>query len=448
MATITGTSNADFIFGAVSDDGLFGLAGDDTLDSGLGNDTLDGGLGNDSMMGGLGGDTYIVDSIGDIGVELPGEGIDTLYASVAHTMGANIEIGRLFGAGNQLGVAAGNTLSVQLVVNPSVASSVTGGAGDDVLWGGTAGSTMFGGGGDDIFRDLNAQTTMHGGTGNDQFVIGNLASVIIENVGEGIDTAWVTVNGYAVADHVEITRLAGTATTVFGANSDDQVVANPLFASTIYGRGGNDVLWGSSFADGMDGGTGDDIFRGQGGADTMVGGLGNDQFVVLDAGVVITENAGEGYDTAWIGLAADTSFTLATNVERGNLSGVANRLTGNASDNVLVGDAVASRLDGMSGNDIIFGSAFADTLTGGTGDDTVYCYGGADRVVYNQAGWGVDQIAGFSPIEGGRLDFRGSGLSFVDLNLNIANGNTQVNYGADVILVFGAVLNETGFLFS
>jgi Ca2+-binding RTX toxin-like protein len=257
----------------------------------------------------------------------------------------------------------------------------------------------------------------------------------------------VTANGYIVGDNVEITRLGGTATTVFGANTDDQVVGNPLFASTLYGRAGNDVLWGSGFADLLDGGSGDDIFRGQGGADTMIGGTGNDQFVVLDPGVVIIENGGEGYDTAWIGLAANTPFTLATNVERGNLSGVANMLTGNASDNVLVGDAVASQLDGMAGNDLIFGSAFADTLTGGTGDDTIYCFGGADRVIYAASGWGIDQIAGFSTADGGLLDFRGSGLAFADLNLNVANGNTQVNHGADVILLFGVVLTQADFLF-
>ena len=346
-----------------------------------------------------------------------------------------------------LGVAADQSFSVQLVVNATLASTVMGGAGDDVLWGGTAGSTMFGRGGDDILRDQGAATTMFGGTGNDQFVIYNLDSVIVEYTGEGTDTAWVAINGYMVGDNVEITRLAVTATLVYGANTNDQVVANPLFGSTLFGRGGDDVLWGSSFADYLDGGDGDDIIRGQGGADTMVGGAGNDQYVVLDPNVVIIEKPGEGYDTVWIGLAANVPYTLPDNVERGNLSGVANRLTGNAGDNVLVGDAVASLLDGGAGDDLIFGSPFADTITGGAGNDTLYLGGGADRVLYHGGGWGVDQIAGFSQADGAKLDFRGSGLTFADLNLNVANGNTQVNHGADVILVFGAVLTAGDFLF-
>lgn len=420
------------------DDMLFGLAGDDTLD---------GGAGSDTMIGGTGDDLYVVNGIGDVAVEQAGEGQDTLFANVAYTMGGNIEIGRLFGTGASLGVAAGQTTAVQLVVNPALASTVLGGAGDDVLWGGSDGSTMFGRDGDDIMRDQNTQITMYGGLGNDQFVIGNLASIIIENSGEGADTAWVTANGYVVGDNVEITRLAGTATTVSGGNTADQVVANPLFASTLFGRGGDDVLWGSAFADRLDGGAGDDTFRGQGGADTMIGGAGNDSYVVLDPNVVIIENGGEGYDTAYIGLAADTPFTLAANVERGNLSGVATMLTGNASDNVLVGDAVASRLNGMAGDDLLFGSAFADTLTGGAGNDTLYCYGGADRLIYAAPGWGSDLVSGFSTAEGGRLDFRGSGLNFVDLSLNVGGGNTQVSYGADVILVFGVVLTQGDFIF-
>ena len=153
------------------------------------------------------------------------------------------------------------------------------------------------------------------------------------------------------------------------------------------------------------------------------------------------------YDTAWIGVAADVETVLAANVERGNLSGAANWLTGNGLDNVLVGDAVASRLDGGGGNDLIFGSAAADVLTGGAGFDTLYGYGGADRFVYAGAGWGTDLIAGFSQVDGARLDFRGSGIAFAQLGLNSANGNTQVSLGGDVILVFNATLTEADFLF-
>ncbi|RVT95925.1 matrixin family metalloprotease [Rhodovarius crocodyli] len=457
--TYDGRDNLAIAFGAVIENALGG-AGDDVL---IGNDAanmLNGGAGRDSMAGGRGDDQYVVDNVGDTVTEAAGGGTDTVWvtASGLVTLGDNIEIIRLSGAGSS--VHGGNT-GVQIVANASTSSTLTGGDGADVLWGSALGNTMDGGAGDDIIRGQGGGGTFTGGTGNDQFVVDTLDTTIVEKAGEGIDTAWVTVNDWTTATGlslarllgisgsmgVEIIRLAGNATRVTGSNDAEQIVANPLLGSTLKGGGGDDVLWGSAQADRLEGGAGDDIMRGQGGADTMVGGAGNDHYVVLDAGVTIIENAGEGYDTVWVGLAANTAFTLAANVERGNLSGAANRLTGNALDNVLVGDAVASRLDGGAGNDTLYGSAYGDVLTGGTGDDTIYCYGGADRVVYAAAGWGTDQVAGFDQAAGAKLDFRGSGIGWADLSLTHANGNTQVNHGSDVVLVFGANLGVSDFLF-
>ena len=287
MATINGTSGSDFIQGSSAANMIFGLAGDDTLVGGAGNDTLDGGVGNDLMLGSMGNDVFLVDSAGDVCTELPGEGEDTVFASVSYQMVPNIEIGRLVGGGTNLSAAANGGNPVQLFVNPSVASTLLGGTGDDVLWGGFDGSTISGLGGRDSIHDQNAQTFMLGGLGDDQYFVGNIASVVSENAGEGTDTVWVTVNGYAASDNVEITRLGGTATTVSGANTDDQVVANPLFGSMVYGRNGNDTLSGSTFSDLLDGGAGNDSISADTGNDTLIGGAGND-----------TLNGGEGFDTA------------------------------------------------------------------------------------------------------------------------------------------------------
>ena len=43
------------------------------------------------MVGGTGNDSYSVDSSGDVVTENPGEGADTVSASVTYTLGANIE---------------------------------------------------------------------------------------------------------------------------------------------------------------------------------------------------------------------------------------------------------------------------------------------------------------------------------------------------------------------
>ena len=58
---------------------IFGTAGDDALVQGTtGNDTIDGLVGQDTFVGLAGDDTYIINSSGDLAVEAPNEGVDTV----------------------------------------------------------------------------------------------------------------------------------------------------------------------------------------------------------------------------------------------------------------------------------------------------------------------------------------------------------------------------------
>jgi Ca2+-binding RTX toxin-like protein len=54
--TVSGTANADLLFGGSGNDTLSGLAGNDVLTGNAGNDRLDGGDGNDTLIGGIGAD--------------------------------------------------------------------------------------------------------------------------------------------------------------------------------------------------------------------------------------------------------------------------------------------------------------------------------------------------------------------------------------------------------
>src|SRR4028118_390283 len=57
-----------------------------------GNDTLDGGVGADTMKGMTGNDTYVVDNAGDVIIEFPDCGNDTVYFSLSsYTLGADLE---------------------------------------------------------------------------------------------------------------------------------------------------------------------------------------------------------------------------------------------------------------------------------------------------------------------------------------------------------------------
>ncbi|WP_374556109.1 calcium-binding protein [Aquitalea pelogenes] len=52
---------------------------------------LDGVTGADTMIGGLGNDIYYVDNAGDKVIELAGEGVDTVYASISYALGEHVE---------------------------------------------------------------------------------------------------------------------------------------------------------------------------------------------------------------------------------------------------------------------------------------------------------------------------------------------------------------------
>ena len=445
---LLGGAAANTLGGGWGNDVLRGNGGNDTLAGGDGDDVVDGGTGQDSLSGGVGNDTYLVDDAGDVAVEAADAGSDTVFV-VANgwTVGANIEVARLFAGATQVTGGAGADI---IVANAAAVSAVAGGAGDDVLWGGgNLAHTLDGGVGDDIIRGQDSPIRMIGGAGNDQFVIGHLDVTINETATGGIDTAWVAVSGWTIGLNVEIGRLAApNAVLLNGSDSDEQLVANQAEASTLNGNGGNDVLWGSTLADTLNGGAGDDIMRSQGGADVMAGGAGNDAYVAFDSAATITELADEGFDIVYF--AGSGSFNMGANVEQGRLFVSGTGLVGNASANALFGNnaGLGSTLDGAGGDDIIFGTAAVDVLIGGAGNDTMYSQGGADFFDYKAAGWGTDLIGGFTQGEAKMRFEAASGVSAFDqLSLTSANGNTQVNHANGVILVFGATLIQTDFLF-
>ncbi|KUR72231.1 hypothetical protein AQZ52_02805 [Novosphingobium fuchskuhlense] len=158
MAVIKGTINADTLNGTADVDQITGLAGIDILKGLGGNDLLDGGVGNDTMYGGAGDDTYIVDSTGDKVIELTGEGIDLVKASVSYTLGNFIE--NLLLTGTSAINGTGNSL----------ANTLTGNTGANILKGLDGNDSLDGGAGADLLVGGKGMDKMTGGAGNDKFV--------------------------------------------------------------------------------------------------------------------------------------------------------------------------------------------------------------------------------------------------------------------------------------
>jgi len=314
------TDNGETVNGTGGNDYLPGLGGNDALSGGDGNDILDGGAGIDSMSGGLGNDVYLVDDGADSVLESAGEGADTLFASIdVALLASNVEnlvllSGALLGRGNDL------------------ANVIVGNAGNNVLDGGSSNDVMF------------------GGAGNDSYAVDSGLDGVIENVGEGSDTVYSTVD-LVLAANVENLVLQGSA--------DLQGYGNGL-NNAINGNAGNNIL---------DGGAG---------ADGMIGGAGNDVYYVDNAADGVLENVGEGNDAVF----ATAHFALSANVETLVLQGSAN-LQGYGND-------LANTLYGNSGNNILNGGTGADIMFGGLGDDAYFVDGG-DGVIEN-AGEGNDAL--------------------------------------------------------
>ncbi len=149
------------------DNVLIANAGGNVLRGLAGNDTLRGGAGVDWLYGGAGNDYYVVDSAGDVVVELAGDGLDLVKALVSFTLAANVEDMNL-GTSDAID-GTGNDL----------ANAIDGNAGANVL---------RGLGGDDTLQSYAGRDTLEGGRGNDRLVGGVEADTYLFGRGDGQDT--------------------------------------------------------------------------------------------------------------------------------------------------------------------------------------------------------------------------------------------------------------------
>jgi VCBS repeat-containing protein len=206
--TITGNSGNNLLDGGQGADSLFGGAGSDTLVGGEGDDRLDGGLDADLLQGGAGNDVYLVDHIGDTVVETAGNGVDTVYASASHVLGANVENLILTGSSGLQG--SGNASD----------NSITGSLGNDVLSGMAGNDILAGGAGNDLLL---------GGAGNDTYLFG--AGDGNDRVVDASGSGTLALRGGLTAADLEATQSGNDLVLTIVASGESIVLADWLVQS-------------------------------------------------------------------------------------------------------------------------------------------------------------------------------------------------------------------------
>jgi Ca2+-binding RTX toxin-like protein len=379
---------------------LDGTIGDDTIYGNGGNDTLVGEGGNDSLVGGDGEDSYWVKDAGDIVVEAVTGDWDAVWSEITYTLTDNVEELDLLGTLNIGGF--GNSGDNFLYGN-SAGNWLEGNDGNDTIYGNGGNDTLVGDGGTD---------SLIGGDGEDTYWVKDAGDIVVEAVTGDWDAVWSEIS-YTLTANVEELDLLGTANLNGTGTSTDNF---------LYGNSGDNVLDGLAGSDTLIGNGGNDTLQGGGGADSEAGGLGDDYYYVDNAGDVVTEATGEGYDK----VASSISYTLTANVEELDLIGSDPiNGTGNSGDNWIFDNLNFNVISGGDGNDTLVSTAGGiDTLIGGNGEDTYWINNAATVITEtNTTDWDAvwSSVSYTLPARVEELDLLGTG------NIN-ATGNSGVNF--------------------
>ncbi|BEP62344.1 hypothetical protein GmRootV213_28980 [Variovorax sp. V213] len=261
--------------------------------------------------------------------------------------------------------------------------------------------------------------------------------------GNGADTIDLSATGTYQASFID--GRGGADDLTGGAGGDVFIGGSGSGADTLLGSSGNDLLIGGDGNDTLSGGAGNDVLRGGiGNGDTMDGGAGSEDLLDFSDGTLavnftlVQSAAPTSIANNTGGLGQNDSYQ---NIEGVIGTGLADTLTGSASNDIIRGGIGNDTLDGAGGNadlldfsdgtagltftltqsssttsfnasaaglgtdgyknfEGVIGTAFGDTLTGsassdqlrgGGGNDVINGLAGDDRIV---GGAGADMLTG------------------------------------------------------
>jgi len=346
------------------------------------------------------------------------------------------------------GQAGNDVLALSEINGALPAANLFGGAGNDVLTGGSGGDQLFGQDGNDTLLGRGGTDLLFGGEGNDTLTGGDADDQMfgqggndrmiwnpgddtdLHEGGAGVDTS--EVNGGNGAEQFTLTAngtrvrfdrvnpapfsidIGTTENIVVNMNGgDDSFSATgnlaALISVTVDGGAGNDTILGSNGADLLLGGDGNDFIDGQQGTDTALLGAGDDVFQWdpgdgndtvegqdgTDTMLFNGSNIGEDFEVSANGSRASFTRNIANiNMDLNDVERIDLRALGGA-DNVVINDLsatdveeVAVDLSGTAGGTT--GDAQLDTVTANATSTS-------DAIVVSSAG-GTVSVNGMAAI--------------------------------------------------
>lgn len=202
----------------------------------------------------------------------------------------------LVGSDDANGISGGS--GDQMIFGLAGDDTLSGGSGNDLVDGGADNDNVSGGSGDDTLRGGDGDDNLDGGSGNDSVDGGDGNDSI--NAGSGNDEVQAgdgndTVLGFNGNDVIDTGDGNDSAN---GGNGGD----------TVDGGAGNDTLDGGNGNDSVAGGSGDDVLLVSSGNDTLDGGEGTD---AVDFGAFDSQGLGLSFDLASGAFTATTASMIA-----------------------------------------------------------------------------------------------------------------------------------------
>ena len=417
---LTGSVNADVLKGGGGDDGFYGSGGSDSIDGGDGYDTAEymGKSTSYSWTRSANGSWIVKDLTGILE-----SGIDTLL---------NVE--QLKFSDGLIGLDAPTT-TPNVILGTSGSDNLRGTTGDDIVRGGGGGDFLYGSPGGD---------TLDGGEDRDYAIFGaslqavrvDLAVMGAQDTGEGYDT-FISIEGLSGSSYDDVFYGDAGSNVLNGFDGDDQLAGRDGNDS-IGGDAGNDTIYGGAGADNLTGGSGNDFVYGEAGDDSISL---QSENALYDMGSDFIDG-GAGVDTLWTPFA---SFGVSINLGITTQQQLAPGLTLTVRNiEKLFGGDYADKLTGDAGNNVIGGYNGDDVIDGGGGVDTVFMRGYSSdfAVGWTVNGWQVfDRRAYATPLT------NGSTYDGVDLVKNvefIQYYDKTVALGDGMTFVVGNILRQKG----